>query len=145
MKSNKASYPMRKHHEWLTENTITKHSIRQAPATPTPVNSHSRQFAILNIARRNLPNQTTTMINSTNEFLRPTMFHVFFTIYYRADSRFAPCQWEMALLCNDISHWLGANLESALYYALYDQLVTKRYFDMNSFSLRPRWWHYYRW
>ena len=33
---------------------------------------------------------------------------------YKADSRFAPRQWEMALLCNDISHWLGANLESAL-------------------------------
>ena len=32
----------------------------------------------------------------------------------RAYSRFAPSQWEMALLCNDISHWLGAILESAL-------------------------------
>ena len=34
--------------------------------------------------------------------------------YIRADSRFAPGQWETALLCNDVSHWLGANLESAL-------------------------------
>ena len=33
---------------------------------------------------------------------------------YRADSRFAPSQWETALLCNDVSHWLGASLESAL-------------------------------
>ena len=32
----------------------------------------------------------------------------------RAVSRFAPSQWETALLCNDVSHWLGANLESAL-------------------------------
>ena len=32
----------------------------------------------------------------------------------KADSRFAPSQWETALLCNDVSHWLGANLESAL-------------------------------
>ena len=32
----------------------------------------------------------------------------------RADSRFAPSQWETALLCNAISHWLGASLESAL-------------------------------
>ena len=32
----------------------------------------------------------------------------------RTDSRFAPSQWETALLCNDVSHWLGANLESAL-------------------------------
>ena len=31
-----------------------------------------------------------------------------------AYSRFAPSQWETALLCNDGSHWLGASLESAL-------------------------------
>ena len=35
-------------------------------------------------------------------------------IRYRADSRFAPSQWERTLLCNDVSHWLGANLESSL-------------------------------
>ena len=35
-----------------------------------------------------------------------------YTHIHRADSRFAPSQWEMALLCNDVSHWLGANLES---------------------------------
>ena len=34
-------------------------------------------------------------------------------IVCRADSRFAPCQWQMVLLCNDISFWLGASLESA--------------------------------
>ena len=33
---------------------------------------------------------------------------------YRADSRFAPSQWETALLSNDVSNWLGTNLESAL-------------------------------
>ena len=27
-----------------------------------------------------------------------------------------PSQWETALHCNDVSHWLGANLESALQY-----------------------------
>ena len=37
---------------------------------------------------------------------------------YRADSRLAPSQWETALLCNNISHWLGTNLESALGYAV---------------------------
>ena len=31
----------------------------------------------------------------------------------RADSRFAPSQWEMSLQSNAISHWLGTNLESA--------------------------------
>ena len=35
-------------------------------------------------------------------------------IHIKADSRFVPSQWEAALLWNDISHWLGANLESAL-------------------------------
>ena len=33
----------------------------------------------------------------------------------RADSRFAPSQWETALLCNDGSHWLGPSQESALW------------------------------
>ena len=32
----------------------------------------------------------------------------------RADSRFAPCQWETSLQSNVVSHWLGATLESAL-------------------------------
>ena len=32
----------------------------------------------------------------------------------RANSRFSPSQWETALLCNDVSHWLGASIESAL-------------------------------
>ena len=26
------------------------------------------------------------------------------------DSRFAPSQWETVILCNDVSHWLGANI-----------------------------------
>ena len=34
----------------------------------------------------------------------------------RADSRFAPSQWETTLLCNDVSHCLGANLEPDLSY-----------------------------
>ena len=32
----------------------------------------------------------------------------------RADFRLAPCQWETSLQSNAVSHWLGANLESAL-------------------------------
>ena len=39
---------------------------------------------------------------------------------FRADSRLVPSQWETVLLCNDVSHWLGANLESAdIYYQSY--------------------------
>ena len=33
----------------------------------------------------------------------------------RADSGFATSQWERVLLCNDVSHWLGASLEPALF------------------------------
>ena len=33
---------------------------------------------------------------------------------HRADSRLAPNQWETSLQSNAVSHWLGANLESAL-------------------------------
>ena len=36
--------------------------------------------------------------------------------YYKADSRLAPSQWETALLCNDVFHWLDASLEWALSY-----------------------------
>ena len=32
----------------------------------------------------------------------------------RAGSRFALSQWETALFCNDVSHWLSVSLESAL-------------------------------
>ena len=42
---------------------------------------------------------------------------------YRADSGFAPSQWEMSLQSNAVSHWLGANLESALGYL--SQSITK--------------------
>ena len=41
--------------------------------------------------------------------------NVIFCIYFSADYMFAPSQWDMALLCNGVSHWLGINLESALY------------------------------
>ena len=42
-------------------------------------------------------------------------------IHYRlkADSRLAPSQWETSLQSNVVSHWLGANLESALQTADY--------------------------
>ena len=38
-----------------------------------------------------------------------TWWHIF-----RVDSRFSPSQSERPLLCNSVSHWLGASLESAL-------------------------------
>ena len=41
-----------------------------------------------------------------------TIFANAWELKCRADSRFTPSQWETALLCNDVSHWLGAILES---------------------------------
>ena len=37
---------------------------------------------------------------------------------FRAVSRFVPSPWETALLCNNVSYWLGASLESTLGSAL---------------------------
>ena len=36
-----------------------------------------------------------------------------FVYINRADSRFSPSQWDTALHCNGVSHWLSASLESA--------------------------------
>ena len=40
-------------------------------------------------------------------------------LIYSVDSRFAPSQWQTALQSNDVSYWLGANLESALNILIY--------------------------
>ena len=41
----------------------------------------------------------------------PALDHI---LLLRTDFRFVPSQWETVLLCNDVSHWLGTSLESAL-------------------------------
>ena len=41
----------------------------------------------------------------------------------RADSRFAPTQWETAWLYNEDSHWLGESLESVLIIVLMSRCV----------------------
>ena len=50
----------------------------------------------------------------------------------RADSWFAPSQWETALLYNDVSHWLGASLESGLILGLRSANERRRYFVTTS-------------
>ena len=47
--------------------------------------------------------------------------------WHRADSRLVPSQWETSLQSNTVSHWLGANLESALWHEPLSQamLVTE--------------------
>ena len=37
------------------------------------------------------------------------------------DTRLAPSQWETALLCNDVSHWLGTSLDLALTQVTWDR------------------------
>ena len=50
-----------------------------------------------------------------------TISYISFEISYwydshiRVDSRFAPSRWETPLQSNGVSHWLGANLQSALH------------------------------
>ena len=52
----------------------------------------------------------------------------------RADSRLALSQWETSLQSNAISHWLGANLESALKKATILQTITWRAFSWKKTS-----------
>ena len=42
----------------------------------------------------------------------------------RADSRYAPSRWEAALLCSDVSHWLGTSQESALLQYYYKHMLS---------------------
>ena len=59
-----------------------------------------------------LVSQSRDIISSTNYRAKNT---VMMAKNPRVDSSFAPSQWETALLCNDVSHWLGASLESSLW------------------------------
>ena len=56
--------------------------------------------------------QVTDVIFHHADSTMPILSHESYCI--RAYSRFVPSQWETALLCNDVSHWLGASLESVL-------------------------------
>ena len=62
----------------------------------------------------------------------------------RADSRFASSQWETSLPCNDVSHWLGINLESALIHAAVnlDQKSPWRWLSCLAW-IASRWHNYY--
>ena len=53
-------------------------------------------------------------------------------ISLRADSKFVPSQWEMALHCNGISHWLGSSLESVLSSIFYKTVLTLQQWNMNN-------------
>ena len=53
------------------------------------------------------------------------MGYIVSTQCHRADSRFAPSQWETSLQSNTASHWLVTNLESALSQLLSLHVVTR--------------------
>ena len=60
-------------------------------------------------------------LQNVGHFVTPEMsFLCSANTRYRADSGFAPSQWEMSLQSNTVSHWLGTNLESALRYTPHD-------------------------
>ena len=50
--------------------------------------------------------------------------------FTKADTRFAPIQWETTLLCNDVSHWLCASVESALLYYKRQMFYMLTYVDL---------------
>ena len=60
---------------------------------------------------------TNDAVMGMNDYTRTGNSHHLQTTgwYLRVDSRLAPSQWETSLQSNAVSHWLGANLESALY------------------------------
>ena len=56
----------------------------------------------------------------------------------RADSRFVPSQWETVLLCDNVSHWLGASLESTLPgWGLLSQFLSFHYFHGSWAAVTP--------
>ena len=61
-------------------------------------------------------------------------------IVVRADSRFAPSQWETALLCNNVSHWLGASLESALEVVVWFWVSLILFLPSKAMQHRKCWW-----
>ena len=66
-----------------------------------------------NITEKNICSVKTVC---TDIYEMQLLIHASHTMFnkHRADSRLAPSQWETSLQSNAVSHWLGANLESAL-------------------------------
>ena len=58
----------------------------------------------------------------------------------RADSSFASSQWETALLCNDVSHWLDANLESALHNTMWFIITLSNFSHISAYTHRRLRW-----
>ena len=63
-------------------------------------------------------------------WLKPSLYELLHhdRFIFKADSRFAPSQWEMLLRSNGVSHWLGANLESAVIFKTKSRLQLLDYY-----------------
>ena len=59
-------------------------------------------------------------------------------MHIRADSRLAPSQWETSLQSNTISHWLVANLESALHMVWW-QMQVGYWWHGGTINSHPAW------
>ena len=65
-------------------------------------------------------------------------------IFHRTDSKFAPSQWETALLNKDVSHLLGASLESALFQYLGRDQFSATHKETKIFSINGVVWSAWR-
>ena len=83
---------------------MTKH----APMVPSFIKENEKNYSV--------SKQVVTVVNYSKVCFKDHAKLAVCNIWwaYRADSRLAPSHLEMALLCNEVSHWLGASLESAL-------------------------------
>ena len=64
----------------------------------------------------------------------------YITWYCRTDSRFVPCQWEMPLQSNGVSHWLGTNQEPALCCTRHKYDTFKKYIRLQTYERQPGDW-----
>ena len=92
---------------------------------------------VLNVAglqQQKMPGKTLNSPMTTTEYIPRNI--------QRAYSRLVPSQWETALLCNDVSYWLGVSLESALYtdgspfVVFWEQSILPISFRFTSLALR---------
>ena len=84
-------------------------------------------FQVLSCAQHTLTGMTVTFapeIHGKHTFTSWSCLIVKMLSDYGADFRLAPSQWETALLCNDVFHWMGANLKSPLDYHDKDKTIS---------------------
>ena len=73
--------------------------------------------------------------------ISPAVHFVSMPFPRRADFRLAPSHWETSLQSNAVSHWLGANLESAL--LLHDRICVLCYWHQIYYVIKLTMPHFY--